>query len=180
LLGAELLSVDASLLEEWERLKLLGEPDAATPQPEAAPDRASDITSNARAFSILVRNACWRALTALSRRDGERTIAVLKTLGEEDAPFAKDAAGDPWTSARIAAAVAGFFERHDVIVTDADARAATRVDIDRSNALRWKVRQTLSDPESELEWALWFEVDLDLCRRFERVVMTLVDITDQT
>lgn len=177
-LGAELRSVDASLIEEWERLQQLAEPGSETAS-AAREDRAEDITRNVRAFTISVRNACWRVVTALARGNFEQAIGALKAVAPEDAPYAKDGEGEPWTPARLATALARYFERYDAIVTDHDARSAARVHIDKSRSESWIVRQALSDLESELEWALRFSVDIAACRTEQRVLMTLEALSDE-
>src|SRR5690606_17385923 len=88
-LGAELRSVDASLIDEWERI---GDPDANSKLAAQADDepKPTNITSNVRAFSAMVRNAAWRIVQALSRRDYERVVAVLSDLAVDPDAHPKD------------------------------------------------------------------------------------------
>jgi hypothetical protein len=172
-LGAELRSVDASLLEEWEQLEqglAKGELPAPTKEP-----KPTDITQNRRAFSILVRNASFRFTTQLSRRDADAAVAVLAALCPEGVSYPQNAEGEVWTAARLAQAIAPYWEQYQEIMLDQDARSAKRIDIEtKGDELR--VRQIVSDPENDLEWALYFCVDLAASREENRVVMALLSL----
>lgn len=174
-LGAELRSIDASLLEEWERLQQVGE-NGVVVENEVTVSHKPDITANRRAFEILVRNACWRVVIALSAKNYERAVTALHDLAPEDARFAKDADGTVWTAGRLSEALGPYYERYETILIDADARSSGRVRIERSHSSRWLVRQALSDPEAELEWALYFDLDPEQCKAENRLVMMLTRI----
>ena len=143
-LGEMVRQVDSSLLDEWERLA----------NPEAAEaiaagqldDRPPAVTSNVRAFRVLVRNALFRRveLAALRRWD---------ELGELD-----DEAG--WDADAWAAAVEPYFDEHAEIGTGADARGPAMLIIDDSDKDLWRVRQIFDDPAGDHDWGFSAEVDL--------------------
>ncbi|MEN9577212.1 MAG: hypothetical protein RJA70_221 [Pseudomonadota bacterium] len=171
-LGAELRSVDASLLEEWERLQL---GDESTPlrldEEKEAPTQ--DITRNARAFHILVKNAAWRVVQAIAGSAYERTIGLLLDLAADDADYPRDPDLELWNPTRLAEILAPYWERHTSIALDADARSAARVQVDTSHPKRWQVRQILSDPAEEYDFTLEFEVDLEASRADNSLRMSL-------
>jgi uncharacterized protein YoaH (UPF0181 family) len=197
-LGETVRQVDSSLLDEWELLSrpslvealARGEaPSAGTrfgglaPGPEPPTPGASGrelpapVTANERAFSVMVRNACFRRAQLASRRD-------WASLGELD-----EAAG--WDAARWEAAFAPYFADHASIGTGPGARGPSLWQVCRESpggeqfagkqlvgeqpghqffggeqsagkkGRHWRVRQVLDDPAGEHEWAIVLDVDLD-------------------
>jgi superfamily II RNA helicase len=172
-LGGELRQIDASLLEEWERLE---HPELVSQQAGAEPDEPlpSDITRDRRAFTILVRNACFRVLRAVAARDPARTVALL----DEFAPEAPEPAPAPnpavWAKSALETLLAPYWAAHETLLVDADARSAARCQIEQGSMDEWQVRQVLSDPEEHYDWSLRFRVDLAESRAEGRLVMTLI------
>ena len=139
-LGELVRQVDSSLLDEWEQLSHPTEPVPADGEIEAAP---AAVTSNSRAFRVLVRNALFRRVELAARRQWD-------TLGELE---------DSWTAADWAEALAPYFEEHDQLLTGADARGPALLIVDERPG-RWGVRQIFDDPEGNHDWAITAEVDL--------------------
>jgi superfamily II RNA helicase len=140
-LGELVRQVDSSLLDEWERLR-----NPAAPVDEAALDeKPPAVTTNARAFRVLVRNALFRRVELAALRRYEE-------LGELDAE-----AG--WTAERWAAAVDGYFAEYDEIGTGPAARGPALLQIDAGPAA-WTVRQVFDDPEGDHDWGIDATVDL--------------------
>lgn len=144
-LGEVVRQTDSSLLDEWEQLSDpaygLDEEALAVPSPlEPRP-----ITSNDRAFRVLVRNAMFRRveLAALRR---------WNDLGELDAD-----AG--WDAERWRAAIDDYFAEYGSIGTGGDARGPALLQVTREPG-RWLVRQVIDDPEGDHDWAITAEVDL--------------------
>jgi superfamily II RNA helicase len=143
-LGEMVRQVDSSLLDEWERLT---NPEAAEAVTAAQLDeRPPAVTSNLRAFRVLVRNALFRRveLAALQRWD---------ELGELD-----EEAG--WDANAWADALEPFFAEHDEIGTGADARGPAMLIIDDSDKDVWRVRQIFDDPAGDHDWGFSAEIDL--------------------
>jgi superfamily II RNA helicase len=140
-LGELVRQVDSSLLEEWERLRE-GHDEVATAR---GADEPPAVTSNTRAFRVLVRNALFRRvqLAALRRYDD---------LGALDG-----AAG--WDAGAWADAIEPYFDEHDEIGTGADARGPGFLIIDMRPG-RWLVRQILADPAGDHDWGISAEIDL--------------------
>ncbi|MDA8319349.1 MAG: DUF3516 domain-containing protein [Actinomycetota bacterium] len=140
-LGELVRQVDSSLLDEWERL---ANPDAEEALQQLA-ERPPAVTTNPRAFRVLVRNALFRRveLAALRRWDG---------LGELDAEAGWDA--DAWREA-----LEPYFAEHDEIGTGANARGPALLIIETEPEL-WRVRQIFDDPAGDHDWGFSAEVDL--------------------
>jgi superfamily II RNA helicase len=143
-LGEMVRQVDSSLLDEWERLANPEEAEAITA--DQLDERPPAVTSNLRAFRVLVRNALFRRveLAALRRWDD---------LGELD-----QEAG--WNADAWADALEPYFAGHDEIGTGADARGPAMLIIDDSDKDVWRVRQIFDDPERDHDWGFSAEVDL--------------------
>ncbi len=171
-LGAELRRVDASLIEEWERLES-GETTRPDEEDEES-DAAADITRDVRSFRALVRNGIFRLVQALSTRKYERFVDSLETLANDDEKLPRDLEGELWSPERLAEGMAPYWEEYDAMLTDGDARSMARLHIDDGEEGRWKVRQTLSDPDENHEWALMLEVNLAQSREKNRAVVSLV------
>jgi superfamily II RNA helicase len=143
-LGELVRQVDSSLLDEWEQLS---NPNPARDESGAiVPPAPQLLTTNGRAFRILVRNELFRRvqLAALEKYD---------ELGELDAADGFDA--DAWANA-----LDGYFADHDEILTGGNARSATLVQVEEGPS-SWSVRQVLDDPAGDHDWAIRAEVDLD-------------------
>ena len=139
-LGELVRQVDSSLIDEWERLR------NPTDDPvKAIEERVTAVTSNVRAFRVLVRNALFRrvSLAALHRYD---------LLGELDGESG-------WYAADWADALEPYFAEHDEIGTGPDARGPAMLLIEAGRD-RWLVRQILDDPAGDHDWGISAEVDL--------------------
>ena len=151
-LGEMVRQVDSSLLDEWELLSHPEEFEAALargarPTTSAAPGKEPPpLTSNGRAFKVMVRNACFRRVELAAKRD-------WAALGEMD-----QATG--WDAHRWEAAFAPYFADHGSIGTGPAARGPTLWQVDEQGR-RWRVRQVLDDPAGYHEWAMVLDVDLD-------------------
>jgi Domain of unknown function (DUF3516) len=139
-LGELVRQVDSSLIDEWERLR-----NPAADVTQAADARPATVTSNTRAFRVLVRNALFRRVELAA-------LGYYTELGELDGEYGWDA--DAWADA-----VEPYFEVHDEIGTSADARGPALLIIEVQPA-RWVVRQIFDDPAGDHDWGISAEVDL--------------------
>lgn len=160
-LGEMVRQVDSSLLDEWEQL---ANPEVETAEQAAErADQVRPVTSNARAFRVLVRNAMFRRveLAALDK---------VEELGEMDADSGWDA--DAWGEAMDA-----YWDEYDELGTGPDARGPKLLQIqeDAEHGL-WKVRQTFADPNSDHDWGISAEVDLAASDEEGRAVVRVTDV----
>ena len=148
-LGEIVRQVDSSLLDEWEVLshpELVQEALALGGRPSGG-EAPPALTSNERAFSVMVRNASFRRVQLAANHD-------WPALGELD-----EEAG--WDAARWEEAFAPYFAEHAQVGTGPEARGPAFWQVER-HGRRWEVRQVLDDPEGYREWAIFLAVDLDL------------------
>src|SRR5438876_9139917 len=105
-LGEIVRQVDSSLIDEWERLR--NPLDAAEPSRD---ERPATVTSNVRAFRVLVRNALFHRVR-------------LAALGQYEELGALDSESG-WDASAWEEALEGYFGVHDEIGTGSASSAST-------------------------------------------------------
>ncbi|GAA2092892.1 DEAD/DEAH box helicase [Microlunatus panaciterrae] len=161
-LGELVRQVDSSLLDEWEQLR---NPTASVEAPlgtgSVLDQRPAPVTSNTRAFRVLVRNALFRRVELAARR----RYAELAELDAE--------AG--WDAEAWAAALEPYFAEHHGILTGANARGPALLIIDILPD-RWVVRQIIDDPAGDHDWGIGAEVDLAASDEQGAAVITVTSV----
>ena len=148
--------MDSSLLDEWEELI---HPDAAkhaAGSTEIAPPAPRNVTTNRRAFFVLVRNELFRRVQ-LAALDKVEELGALET---EAAGLAGEAAPS-FTALAWDEALEAYYDEHDAIGTDAAARSAAMLVVDETPAATegvWRVRQILADPAGDHDWGISADV----------------------
>ncbi len=154
-LGLVVRTVDSSLVDEWART---GEDDD-TGADVAAPAAADQVVHDRRALTVLVRNALFQRvrLAAESR---------VEELGELDGSWG-------WRAPRWRSALEAYYDAHDEVLLDADARSRDYLEIvetDERSSHVWHVRQTFRDPEGDRDFGIAADVDLDETQELGEVV----------
>ncbi|HTS01899.1 MAG TPA: DUF3516 domain-containing protein, partial [Thermoanaerobaculia bacterium] len=145
---------DASLLEEWERLRH-PELRLAERTAPAAPARwveatwLAELLASPRVFAARVRAEAQLLVRALARRDWEE--AAERVFPDT---------GDPWDAARFETALAPFFEEYGELLSGAEARRHHLTRLTEAGPRRWQVTHTLLDPNEDNAWAIFADVDL--------------------
>ena len=153
-LGLVVRSVDSSLVDEWENAGAAL--DAAPPVPEDEP-----VVRDRRGLVVLVRNALFSRVRAAAHRD----VAALGAMDGEWG-FGERA----W-----AAALDEFYEAHEEVLLDADARSKAYLVIDEADeesAHVWHVRQIFHDADGDSDFAIAADVDLDATQDGDGVVFS--------
>ena len=143
-LGLVVRSVDSSLVDEWARAGELSD-DALAPPP--APD---EVVHDRRAMTLLVRNALFARVRLAAHNDA-------RALGELDGDWG-------WRMQRWKSALDSFFEEHEEILLDADARSTAFFMLDDAGEKTdhaWHVRQIFNDSEGDRDFGIDAQVDLD-------------------
>ena len=148
-LGFVVRSVDSSLVDEWAAA---GEDSAF----DAAPTSGADVVvADRRGMTLLVRNALFRRVSLAAReRAGE--------LGELDEAWGMG-------ELRWRRALEAFFEAHEELLVDGDARSTAFFTIDESDELKptaegghvWHVHQIFHDSDGDHDFGIMADVDLD-------------------
>ncbi|MFT3875180.1 MAG: DUF3516 domain-containing protein [Propioniciclava sp.] len=156
-LGQVTRMVDSSLLDEWEKLAGLTGETPTGHLDDAPPPPARPVTGNERAFRVLVRNALWRRVELMADDD----VDALASLESGQVVM---------TRARWDEALGEYWDEHDEILTDADARGPGLFSVTAKGRI-WEVRQGIADPEGNRDWVLDAFVDLDACDEAGELVL---------
>jgi superfamily II RNA helicase len=154
-LGELIRQVDSSLVDEWEKLS---NPDPESGEVVAKP---KTLTSNTRAFRVLVRNALFRRVT-------------LAALRHYDELGALDVA-DGWNAAAWEEALDEYFDAHDELGTGPDARGPAMLIIEEGKTA-WTVRQIFDDPAGDHDWGISATVDLAASDEEGAAVVHVTDV----
>lgn len=148
-LGFMVRSVDSSLVDEWAAA---GEDSAF----DAAPPSGADVVvADRRGMTLLVRNALFRRVSLAARERADE-------LGELDEAWGMG-------ELRWRRALEAFFEAHEELLVDGDARSTAFFTIDESDELKpaaegghvWHVHQIFHDSDGDHDFGIMADVDLD-------------------
>ena len=164
---------DSSLLDEWEKMRdpqafLEKSQQKQNESPEQPEPDYLDPFRNRKAFEVVLRNQIFSIL---------RLIAMnhLDEAGQRLAEFA-DQENVDWPFPKLEDALGPYFDEHEYIRMDADARNPKWIQINDKEENLWTVRQTILDPEGHADWSLLFEVHLLESKSKSHPVMKLIEI----
>jgi hypothetical protein len=175
--------VDASLADEWERMRDPGYvplPGSGRSGLDARPARVVpyDITTDTRAFAAAIRTRIFGALKAWSRGDSEALQTAL------DPPHPDDVGIEPWTPDQVRATLEAYRVDHGPARFDPEARNARHTHLDGAGSGQppvpsasgqpiWRVQQMLVDPDMVNDWVAEFAVDVVASQARQEPVMWL-------
>jgi superfamily II RNA helicase len=158
-LRALLQRVDASLLEEWERML-----DPASQAEDDMPP-AHDLARDPRLLRSRIRSEVHLLVKTLAARDYE-----------EAATSVREDAGEVWSAERFESALAPFFEQYERLIADARSRQTQWTLIEALEPRVFRVRQVLLDPADDNTWYLEGRVDLRDTRDREGPLLELLHL----
>ncbi len=144
-LGLVVRTVDSSLVDEWAAA---GE--GTSEGLDAAPPAAEEVVRDRRGLTLLVRNALFARVRLAAHE-------ATDELGKLDAEWG-------WRAPVWQRALERFFEAHEEILLDGDARSTAYFsidDADERSAHVWHVHQVFRDSDDERDFGIWGDVDLD-------------------
>lgn len=150
-------TVDSSLVDEWEAAAGMMQAaengddfDAESMNASVAPPAIDEILAHKQGMIALVRNALFTRVQLIDQDKPEQ-------LGQLDSAWGMPV--HEWEDA-----LDDFYEDHEGLLTNADARSSKFFMLDDSREKthhRWHVRQILCDVEGDYDWAIDGVVDLD-------------------
>lgn len=150
---AMLERTDTSLLEEWESLI---HPELALEEDKREEARQQmriyELFHDPKAFAARVRAELHQLVRDLAEHDYEG--AAFSVWQDPDNPE------ENWSPDDFQEAMASFYDEHERIVFNHDARRADRTNIRSVGTKLWEVAQVLVDPEGENLWHIEGEIDL--------------------
>nr|WP_312964752.1 DUF3516 domain-containing protein [Kocuria rhizophila] len=151
-LGESIRQTDNSLLDEWEKLASGEESPSGTSADslaELVAEQPEGVTSNPRAFRVMVRNALFQRVELFAQEKD-------KVLGALDAKSG-------WDRDRWADAMDAYFDEYEDIYTDAQSRGPSLIRItEHPEGLPgfWTVVQVFDDPDGHHDWGINARIDL--------------------
>ena len=159
-LGFVVRTTDSSLLDEWAGL------DSDDAGMDAAPPQDADVVvKDRKAVTLLVRNALFTRV---------RLFAAEKAreLGELDEEWG-------WREPRWRQAMERFFDEHEEVLLDSDARSSRYLTIDEADERSehvWHVRQMFHDADEDDDFGIAGDVDLDATQDTGEVVFKELNV----
>ena len=151
-LGLVVRSVDSSLVDEWAN--------AGTETAEPGAFKASDeVVADRRGLTLLVRNALFQRVRLAARDRADE-------LGRLDADWG-------FGEARWKRVLDAFYEAHEDLLTDTDARSTAYIHIDEADERAdhvWHVHQVFHDTDADHDFGIMADVDLDATQDGDAVV----------
>ncbi len=168
-LGAIVRSTDSSLIDEWEAM-LRGEGRPVDTAPESAESLATradrvDVTTDEKAFTVLIRNAMYSLLRSLERGDYDAAAELFEGSSQPPRPM------------QLRAMVAPYFEEHGNIRLDPPARSPQYTRFVSKDDDWWRIQQIICDPQEANDWMVACKVDLAASRSAGRPVFELETIS---
>ncbi|MDD7582328.1 DEAD/DEAH box helicase [Corynebacterium sp. 32222D000AT] len=148
-LGELIRQVDSSLVDEWAQMAGEDSPvDQATVDRELAfgVEDPTALTSNKRAFTIMVRNYFFRLVQLFAFEKEDRLAEFLDYLDEVP---------------DFGAALDDYFDEYADIDSGPAARGPEYFRLAETRPRAWTVRQIIKDPDGDNAYALVGTVDLD-------------------
>ncbi|MEO6957807.1 MAG: DUF3516 domain-containing protein [Antricoccus sp.] len=165
-LGETIRQTDSSLLDEWEAL---AHPDQAPRDvaTHAPPPPPRPLSQQTRAFEVMIVNAMFARLQAISRDDLTALVRIEDEAAQRlEPPRAAVMGRMQWDEA-----MEMYYTDHDDLLMDADARSRDLISIEGEEigepagtdleARIRRVRQTLHDPAGDHDWVIDAIVDCD-------------------
>lgn len=168
-LGTMIRQVDSSLLEEWEKMRdpSYQRTEVKEAKPPGAEEAAQDITRDTKAFTASIRNRVFSFLRGLINADFEQAMSHLSSPA--------DPQGQSWTNERLKTALDAYYDEHERICLDPEARNSRHTYVVPSEDKKlWRVQQMLVDPEGHNDWMAEFEVDLQASRAANEPRVSLI------
>ena len=146
---------DASLLEEWERLRhpellLAQKTQVAEPARRTEASWLTELLSNPRVFAARVRAEAQLLVRALARKDWEEAAERVFEGADENR----------WDAVRFEAAMAPFFDEYGELASGSEARLHHLTQLKSTGPRQWEITQTLVDPKGDHTWAIFAGIDL--------------------
>ncbi len=162
-LGEVVRQTDSSLVDEWEALVNGDVALAEAEHEEIAPPQPARLTGNPRAFRVLVRNALFQRVLLAAADDPTG-------LGQLDAVNGFDRSA--WDNV-----LEEYYDEHDSIGTDADARSMQYLTLDEDGPGRtWRARQVFADPSGDRDFGFSATIDLDASDETGEAVIRVTEI----
>ncbi|MBK1791676.1 DEAD/DEAH box helicase [Persicirhabdus sediminis] len=158
-----LRGVDSSLLDEWELLK---NPERVVEESAAShPAKKQPYTRRKKEFQRALRHSAFSLVKELAHDRLSQLIEMIEPADED---------GELWTVARLDPLMDEYFDQHDMMRLDPEARNAKHFYLDtESQPGKYLVEQVIVDGQGNNDWLIKLSVDLAKSDAEERPVVQL-------
>jgi len=152
-----LYGVDSSLLDEWEKIK---NPELADQPKEAVEEVEEPLSRQKQKLSRMVHQSAMRLVRLIEHDDID---GFLESFADHGGVTFDD----------IDKAIEGYFEQHDFIQLDPEARSKKhhRVTVEQG---AWLVEQAIVDEDNDCNWQINFKVLLEQTDAVDEPVLQLI------
>lgn len=150
-LGEVIRQTDSSLLDEWEELVN----PALHEEREAALVHTPRSITTGKAFQIQIRRGMFHRVELAARRDVVALASLERSVAASTEPPTEVVMDESAWHDDLSA----YFDEHDEMLTDADARGPSYLRIERGKE-KWEIRQVVHDPAGDGDWGIDAEVNL--------------------
>lgn len=159
---------DSSLLDEWETLKDPNyKPDTGEALP--APTDSTDITHDREAFTRLVRGEVFRFLRMLANKEYQEI--------DENFPLDQMYPEARWKYTELGNTMAAYYESHDWIRLDPEARNKSHTAITESDdRTHLTIEQILIDPEALNDVQIVFDLSIQSAKETGSIRLVPIQI----
>lgn len=192
-LGTIIRQVDASIVDEWERLKAGPKASGASEDSlrESIPEeRTYDLTADTKAFAVAIRNELMRFIRRLAAWDVDGALEVLTSWTDHEGPqdFNAPRLLSHWNHGKLKAALEAYAAEHKLLDVGPEARQLRHFvtvpplasggtgDGSGDGSLTIDslvVTQYLCDDEGPTDFCLTLTLDIPQVRATGRLVMEL-------
>ncbi len=167
-LGTLVRGVDASLLQEWEKMRYgavktqtLSGQDSNAVLDEQEKTLWDAGPKGSKLLQMALRNEVFQVLKLIAKRDLDSLMDRLEFTQPSPA----------LASTELDGMVRGYFADHSRPRTDTPARAAQWFKVKTSDPQEWEVEQILVDIEEKNDWSFRLRVPVERCREERRVIL---------
>ena len=160
-LGALVRHTDSSLIDEWEKMTA---PAIDIEDDELRPPAPVDITTNRRAFRVMIRNEVFRWVQLLGTQQYHALSELLR------------AGAGGWTPTALEESFGPYWDDFDDVLVDSVARGSEHFTLEETGSM-WPLTQVIVDPEQFYEWRIEATVDIDKSTSTDRPIVVLSAIT---
>lgn len=174
-LGAMILQIDSSILDEWNKMQNPSYQSAESNAP--VQPGAEDITRNVKAFTALIRTRLFAFLQEIQKKRYDSALGGLMVSASAQSEYGATGSESVLTSIDLLAIFDEFALEHGSFRLDPEARNSkhTYVEI-AENKQSWRIQQMLIDASELNDWVVEFSIDIVKSRLCAEPVIKLVRI----
>lgn len=191
--GTLIRQVDASIVDEWEKLRNPSRAFSSLQEDKSTldstilieEDKAFDLTQDVKAFHLAIRGEVMRFIRRLSQEDLDGALDVLVSWQEshsDDTPAM--APSISWNHSQLKQKLAAYMDTHTFIDTGPEGRnprhfIIQKPETEEQSQTMLNVVQYLCDHEGPTDFYLYISCSITKTREQGHLIMNLIDLNCQ-